>query len=333
MNGDGVEPAGLCNRFRGRTVQRFMTRTAPGPRSLLGVVSVLIVLTAGCAAAGTATPAGPGSGPPGSTVPGSTVPVTPGSSTPASSPVSPVATRPSDLTGPAADAEPMFSMTVHPTYFCDTENSHLPSLVIYDDGTVLRADTIGAHCQPVPTVTIGWVDPNLARQQLTDYFTGPMARVNMRDLQVTDMPFTVLRMPGVGAVSIYGFGYTDDVPAEQEQARQVVTTLIDGLTAAAAATETWQPERLALSAPESGSGAADEAVEWPLPVTPELQKAVSSHGCLALDDPADIEQLLAANRDRNAAGGWVVDGQTVELAIGVVLPGYQPCAPLDADDN
>ena len=74
-----------------------------------------------------------------------------------------------------------------PGFFCSAMGTNVPQLVVYSDGAVLQSDGIGAHCEPLPTITAGWIDPQLLAEWLSAYFASPESSANLDLMNVTDL--------------------------------------------------------------------------------------------------------------------------------------------------
>ncbi|MTD17454.1 hypothetical protein GIS00_26325 [Nakamurella sp. YIM 132087] len=253
------------------------------------------------------------------------------------------AVRPDPLTGPAEGAAPIFWLRTVPGYYCSVRGTLVPSLVLYSDGTVLSTDGIGAHCDPLPTVRIGWLDPDVAEARLAEYFASPEAAVDMTDLQVTDLPFATLVHRPVGGpertVGLYGPGaeeYVDDldISTREREARQAFSDVVEGIRTDAALAGNWQPEQLSVTrlAADEGDPAAS-ALSWPLSSAEWRDFLLDdpAAGGSAADDRcraalgAEATELLAAHTG-DTAGRWRTGATEVPVALGLVLPGAAPCS-------
>ena len=303
--------------------------SGPGPcRRAVGFVALLLLTTVSCAGVTTGTAAGPvGTGGAG----GSTEKSSEGSTT---------ATRPSRLTGPSADATVMFSLVTAPGYYCPAVGTLNPTLVVYSDTAVLTADRIGAFCDPVPELRVGWTDPMAARALIEDLLAGPAGSVDMTDLPVTDMPYSTLTYTDGGShsrqIGVYALGFNDShftMPAAQERARADVDRLLSSVTPGTAQTAEYRAPVLSVSWGSDGGpipALTDDETDtlvWPLAMTAQSRALFSgSKKCLAVTG-ADVSAVLALEPDhtmsRFTAAGFA---EPVPLVIGLVLPGWSPCA-------
>lgn len=299
------------------------TRRLGALRLLAAVITVSTM--AGCAAWPIAGIAAPTAGRPGTTVvttTGTTV-TTAGT-----------AQRPANLKGPSKSAQPLLAVNTKPTFYCDTRGTLTPTLVVYDDGVVLSTDGLGAYCDKVPKVSLGWMDPSEARTMLDSYFASPESRVDMSDLRVTDLPYSSIdyhSSDGPKSVEVYGLGFDDAVPFDQRAARRALGSLLDTLYARAVS-DRWVPDRVVITTagdkPSHTTDPAPGLAKWPIPVTPDVRTVIdgssSSKRCATITG-ADATTVLAAQKDRSAQAGWIVDGKQQWFAIGIVLPTFRPC--------
>ncbi len=298
----------------------------------IATIGCLLLAVIACAA-----PVG-GWGSPGTAgAPPTSTPAT--TTTPPSTPP-PSASRPNELSGPGDDATVVATVLIAPGFFCPVTDTHVASLTAYSDGTVLIADGIGAFCEPVPTITIGWIDPARLHSRLDDYFASDASRADVDVPDVTDLPTTVLiYCDGSGAahrVAAYGLSFdspTPDVriPEDVADAQRVLAELLDALEADAAASSEWVPATaVAVADSLSYPGASDAtAVAWPLPASAETAEVAEllagSTDCVAFHG-YDAATLVAAAKGRPTAyQRWSIEGSDLELAIGIVLPGTTPC--------
>lgn len=262
-------------------------------------------------------PSIPPTGPP-------TAPSTPGSEVPGSTepPTSVVDPPPTD--GPGPDAVPILWLTNGPGYYCNTMHTLLPRMVVYSDFSVLSTDEgIGAYCEPVPTITAGTVDPALVQELLQMFADEKLAGIDLRLDNVMDAGtgFVSIADPETGrplVAAAYAMGIDIDLPADQVAPRaamkEIGRKLQDGVTE----TGTWKRDRLVALEGDDWMG---EESSGPTPTWPSDTPGTE---CAEVPD-ADVSAVLKANGDRNGGSPWKVDGKEVNLAIGVVLPGFQPC--------
>lgn len=306
-----------------------MTRT-PAHRAIASslLAAVLTVSTlAGCAGrpiAGTAAPTTAG--------PGTTVITTP----PTVVSTVRTANRPAQLTGPSRSAQPLLVVNTRPTFYCSTAGTVIPTLVVYDDGVVLSVDGVGAHCDKVPQVGLGWIDPADARAVLDSYFASPESRVDMSTLNVTDMPYSSIdyhSSNGPRSIRVYALGAVDDdyVPWEQRAARRALGALLDTL-GSGVRDDHWKPDRVVISAsgdrPSHPTDPDGALPRWPIPLTPGVRRVIDGSGgdeACTMITGSDATKVLAAHKDRAAEAGWMVDGKQRWFPIGIVLPTFPPC--------
>ena len=246
------------------------------------------------------------------------------------------ATGPSVLTGPGADASVMAEVLVAPGFFCSVPGPQVGTLTLSSDGAVLESDGIGAHCQPVPTVTASWVDPATTRRLLDNYFASAASRADLDIPSVTDLATTQLAYTdaagGVHKVAAYGLGFDDlsfaSVPAPVLDAQRELSRVLDALDAAAQPSAPWTPDRLTVVPDRDPYSAVEANVpDWPLATTAAAVAVVTGTSECEVLTGADVAVVLAAAAARATAGStWTIDGAPHEVAIGVVLPGSEPCA-------
>ena len=307
-------------------------------RSFSGLVAaaVILAISAACAAppgdsaavpdSSTADGSAPVSSATATEVPGSAGPVTgPGSSGPITS-ATPTAVDPVPPTdGPGPDAVPILWITDGPGYYCATAGTLVPDLVVYSDYSAIRTgEGIGAYCESVPTLTRGFIDPALIRSVMQEFQDEDLAGVDLGLDNLMDAGTTYLSVRGVdtGAVQVaaaYGLGYEGDTPADQRGVRGVMTGIRTDLEGAFVATGKAPVERLVVTA------GLDPMTQVPTDAPPTWPSEAPGGDCAEVD-PADVPEVLAANGDRLAGSQWQVDSVTVGLAVGVVLPGFAPCA-------
>lgn len=298
-----------------------------------GVIGVLLL--AGCgspqAGAGTSVPIGTtvaGTVPAtGTAVPPTAVPPTGVPPTDQPTLVPPTVGTGSDATPPPTDgprpgATPLLWLTSGPGLYCDTRGTLVPQLVVYSDFSVLQVeDGIGAHCESVPTVSTGWIQRRVVAAAISRFHDQGLAGVDLRLTNVMDAgtAFISLAEGDVTQVaSVYALGLDVDVPADQVAARAAVQQIYDDLTAGFQRTGDWTPDQLTVN-PSSTVTEGTAVPAWP--------SVKPGSDCQVVPE-ADVPAVLRANGDRTAGASWKVGGRTVDLALGLVLPGFVACAPV-----
>ncbi|MEJ7648049.1 MAG: hypothetical protein WKF57_03215 [Nakamurella sp.] len=332
-----------------------------GGRRFALILLPVVVLGAGCSRDTTAEPVEPATaatssaqvgGDPSSPSSSTASPSTPGTSgkdgtsTRLTSPHPSSRGVPGTVAGPrpGAGATPVFTVTVEPTFYCETTSTLTPTTVVYDDGTVLVADALGAYCDPVPRVRIGAIDLAELNRLATAFFQSPDAAVDLSELPVTDLPITtVIYRPTDGisrSVRVYGLGAekivaTGGITAAQEQARKKLAGLLDAVKAPAKGGTRWVPDRLVVAGGIPGGvggrgTGADPVRRWPIPLSPTVRAAVDAdrnhRACAVIDDAAQVAAVLKTHGTRPTDARWRVDGHERRLAIGIVLPGQPACS-------
>lgn len=291
-------------------------------KMLVAAVSVM-ALSAGCATGGVA---GNGSRP--------TTVVTPGSGGGSTQPGTTVV-RPAIVNGPLRTAGPIVTVNEFPGFYCTAVGTLVPALVVYDDGSVLSADGLGASCEKVPAVSAGWVDPASVRARLDAYFGSAASKVDMGSLPVSDLGSTALVYVDPDGrnhkVSAYGLGSgfgTSSLSADETAARALLDQLIRSLLTDSVPRIPWAPQHLSVLRSSTGQLAdpSPAPVAWPLTLTSGSRRALANlNSCLPVTG-RDVTTVLRAHGSRHAQAIWTVDGKQVQLSIGIVLPGWKPCA-------
>jgi len=222
--------------------------------------------------------------------------------------------------GPTADATPLIWLTSGPGLYCDTRGTLVPQLVVYSDFSVLKVeDGIGAHCESVPSVSTGWIDRRVVADAVATFQDNGLAGADLRLSNVMDAGTGLISLNAGGdtqVASVYALGLDVDVPADQVAQRAAVQAVYTLLQDGFHQTGDWVPDRLTVS-PGTGVDTEAATATWPSDAPGSTCREVPE---------ADVAAVLEANGDRDAAAEWKVDGRKTDLALGLVLPGFEPCA-------
>lgn len=242
--------------------------------------------------------------------------------------------------GPRSVARQLVRVDVEPTWYCPTASTHSPQLVVYDDGTVMAADTIGAWCDRTPTVRLAGVDPGAIEDGVDSLLRTPGIENPMTAQPWTDVPFTVLTVTGSKGrqqFRAYGLDLSDlDYPAAEVAPRRAVRQFIDRLTALTTAGPIWVPDRIVIAAVTGENPLPrSRTPRWPLPVTAGTRPVLESvPGLFHLSHPRCVPitgtaaaTVWTAQDGRQVDSGWLVDGRQRRFAVGIVLPGDPACSP------
>jgi hypothetical protein len=213
-------------------------------------------------------------------------------------------------------------------------NSHtLPQfLTVYSDGTVIRAQGVGAHSDPLPEMIIGRIDDCTLQRAVAELAS--LADRDMGDPRISDQGTTRVQLGREGSservtISAYALGIGDEyVEPAQAEARARLSAAIDGLAEGMARERAWTPDRLRLTWFDRSEPRPEETVvKWPLDDKIAAVFAGESgrrYPCtvVAARDAAVIQDALG---DRPIVSTWKDGARTATIAVGVLVPGQPGC--------
>ncbi|RIJ77017.1 hypothetical protein D1871_08575 [Nakamurella silvestris] len=231
-------------------------------------------------------------------------------------------TGPVPTDGPGPDARPMLWVTYGFGYFCATEGTLLADLVVYDDFSALRSENSGDSCSPLPTISTGTVDPQLVVDLIHDFQVADLRGFSAVRALISDAgPSYVSVDLGDNVVQFATSILSEEGPVatgEDLVKLDQLSRIRDRLRGAFRPTGSLAPARLVVEA-----GYTDETKKPKEKVPRWPGQAVT--GCQSVPDD-QVAQILREQGNRAADAPWKVAGRTQNLILGVVLPGFAPCA-------
>lgn len=199
-------------------------------------------------------------------------------------------------------------------------------LAVYADGTVIRAEGMGSHTDPLPAMVIGRVD-QCDLWRAIDALTG-LRGVDLGMPRVTDQGTTTVTVTRSGSapvvLSAYALGIGDDyVDDAQAQARTALTGTLSGIADAIVAEAPWTPTRLQLI--RFRDAEPGPTVAWPLvePISTVLTGRTTGDLPCGVVEAAEADAVADALHGGPAVSSWDDGDDGGTLAVGVLVPGQR----------
>lgn len=253
--------------------------------------------------------------------------------------------RPARLTGPGSDDRPLAVLRQVPTggIACAYAKTLLPTLALYADGAVLTGPAAaGFYCSKTPSLSAGWIDPGWATARLNAFFSSANSRTDMVKLSgtvdVADGTTTTLTYfsPGGASTTVSAYvldmeGQLGTLAIDQARARTALKSLITDLTSKVGSTTPWTARSVNVVKPARSDlphGDQPPPAQWPLPPSDALTKTLLSapDGYCTVVYGRDAAALLKAQQNRTTLSPWKISGKTIFVAVGMVIPGIDPCS-------
>ncbi len=222
-----------------------------------------------------------------------------------------------ELTGPRAGATRVYveeniclgaCVSTYPFF-------HQPSLVVYDDGSVLRTP----YAEPATT---GWIDLDWMHRRMSDYLAEGVGVVDPVGVGFADGGATVIHYTDTGGRTIQieadQLGWADDafpLPADNARDRERLLVLIDDVREAVAPGSRYQAAAIRVTAIEIGG--TETPAAWPgsdAALTARL--AAQEHVELTGADADALREITGGA----SSSRWLLDGRVMDVLIADVLP-------------
>jgi hypothetical protein len=209
-----------------------------------------------------------------------------------------------------------------------------PDLAVYGDGRVIRfEDHRDGHEVPVG-YTVAEVDPLLVLRFAAE--TEALGLIEKGTEfgapQVSDMPYTTVRLHGTGgprSVRVYALGENSarGISPSQAKARRELSAAIDQARALPddAASAPYRPGQVRVVELDHTDD-ADDAPAWPGPAPGSFLDPSQEFGACGTLSGSAAEIAYAAAR-KNSGANWTVGTKQQTLAVVALLPGTIGCPP------
>ena len=230
----------------------------------------------------------------------------------------PQVTAPATMTGPSASASRVLirDSICYGACVSGYEFAHQPSLIVYDDGSVLRTRFGEA-------TTAGWVDMSWLRQRMATYLAGGVGDVDPVGLKFADGGATTVDYVDGAGVNIHIKAdllemaeWDQQLTQPNVRSRANLRTLLDEIDEAIVVGPLWSPDTLRVTVTDMET--SGEASDWP-DIDPSLTAQLLPGTTVTVTGP-DAIKLFAAASSAMPYTSWRINGQVIDLIIVPELP-------------